>query len=112
MDYDESQIQSLAELGKALEDVDWRPEKPRPIPFSKTGGNSLVEKALAYLEENQKRIQDAVCKGNSVKPEVVAAGSTVASVLDALDAAGGFDVPVWNIANVLCALGLTKLCER
>ncbi len=108
----EDQLRALEELGEELEKVSWQPETipMKPYGLGKKISNAKLL-AINYVNENREEMQKHVCKDNAVKIEIQAAGASTATVADAFQAMAGAPIPVWNLANVVCMLGLGKFCQ-
>ncbi|MCQ0091300.1 hypothetical protein [Roseovarius sp. M141] len=109
-----SEMEALEQLGQALADAGWSPAPPYAEPFDKRDSAEPAQsrwRAMSFLKEYDPKIRAAICDGTTVKPEIIAGGTTVALVAQWLSTTGGFPIPVAMIANALVILGLTKFCR-
>ena len=112
MDIGSYDIEILASLGNKLDSEGWSPIQPIATGFDGDDkDNRFVNLALAFLIQYDDQIRPKLCDGKSVKIEVITMGGGVAAVVDGLQSAAGFPIPVWTVANTLCQLGLHKYCE-
>lgn len=111
MIYQDIAPESLQTLGDALQEANWQPDARIAEPFSDDDeGDRSRWTAIQFLRQYDSKIRNAVCKDQSVKVEIQTATSIASGTADALQAAGGFPIPTWSVANALCNLGLTKYC--
>ena len=113
MQLTQDQVDALEHLGTELETAGWSPEHPLAEGFEMPGPEPRRRRlrlALAFLRQHDERIRAAICVGEAVKPEVLAATSIASAVADGLQAAGGLPIPAWTVANTLCQFGLGRYC--
>jgi hypothetical protein len=107
--------QALTDLGKALEELGWRPDIPLGTALDSDAGPHFRWKvwALLFVEANKGLLQAALCSNGTVRPGISTGAEMITHItahlsgLDWLTAA-----LVGPLANALCHMGLVKFCKK
>ena len=101
----------MSELGEALENSGWQPGGVYLEQHALKDWNSdKVKLGYIWVLEHRADLQVHLCANGCVKPEVADAGKTAAIIADHLQGMSGLPIPVWQIANTICILGVDRFC--
>jgi hypothetical protein len=110
---DQQYEEALVELGRALEETNWRPDVPLGWTLEKGGRSKLIALALLFYETHKPKLRAIFCDGDQLRPSIQVGADAATHLATHLTGLSWIEAAVVApLANYLCHIGMSSLCKN